>query len=830
MKLKKTRSSLLYLGLVLAFGVLFSWYLYATHSFPRNVDTDTFGHLFKINYLYESLKKGVLYPIYTEYWYNGMELFRYWPPLSYYVMAVFQFMTHGDVLNAFYIFVGFVYILNMIGWFLFGRREQNPGMAFLVGNLYFFCPDNLRVLFAEGNIPRILITSIVPFAFYFVWEVIHHKRLKALIGLAVSVLLITFSHYMIAAMLGISLFLFCLVYGIAHREARYAVWVTVDLIFTYLASGISLLPGLTGSGLVSQSSEASVATINQWAQEAWKSINPFLRYNIMSQFYFGLAIFVIIVIGLLTADKKRIPGFATAFLIFISTTTTASTVVRLLPMSQVFWMTRFVPMAMCAFFISIFLWRKLKKSVIILFTLIMVLDTVPTLQLITEQSGETIADYMQSDMDQYLMDEAIAVTQNRLGVLDNSLWGAIPSYYLSKDMNEDSTLYSFGWAYQGAQTMENIVSINEAAQMQHYAYSFDRMLELGDDTVLVYKRLIPEDMVSDMMESAAIVGYHLVQENDKVWLFHIDTDVEGTFGVKKEYDSLAIGTHARAISYIFPRFGYGNSIALEDYSMEELSRYDKIYLSGFTYRDKDSAEDMLTQVARTGTRIYIDMQHIPLSELTGKAEFLGVYAQYVAFTERFPIMETANGSQFKLNFKTAGYSSWNTVYISGMEESLKSSFYDNQTHLTYLGRNEEENIYFMGFNTIHYYLESGEDALLTYLSEVFDEKPGEVCRSKLVPITVDYAPESVTIAAPESGIITGLANLDCFERKDNGRKASYDNLLLSDEGTTVYGVHYTDFGVGIVCSLVGIAGLAVFWTVLWKKKEGVAYEKEESVE
>lgn len=140
MKLKKTRSSLLYLGLAVVFGVLFSWYLYATHSFPRNVDTDTFGHLFKINYLYESLKKGVLYPIYTEYWYNGMELFRYWPPLSYYVMAVFQFVTHGNVLNAFYIFVGFVYILNMLGWFLFGRKEQNLVMAFLVGNLYFFVP------------------------------------------------------------------------------------------------------------------------------------------------------------------------------------------------------------------------------------------------------------------------------------------------------------------------------------------------------------------------------------------------------------------------------------------------------------------------------------------------------------------------------------------------------------------------------------------------------------------------------------------------------------------------------------------------------------------
>ena len=75
-------------GIALAFSAC----LYIFSIYPDSVDTDTFGHLFKSNYLYESMKKGNLYPIYTEYWYNGMELFRYWPPLSYYALSFMQFL------------------------------------------------------------------------------------------------------------------------------------------------------------------------------------------------------------------------------------------------------------------------------------------------------------------------------------------------------------------------------------------------------------------------------------------------------------------------------------------------------------------------------------------------------------------------------------------------------------------------------------------------------------------------------------------------------------------------------------------------------------------
>ena len=326
--------------LVLSFGSIF----------PDTRETDTYGHLFKINFLYNSIKDGNFYPIYTPYWYNSIELFRYWPPLSYYVVAFLQFITNGDVIWAFYLFVGVTYVINMCGWYLFGVSENRLGVAFVVGNLFYFCPDNIRILMAEGNIPRIFIGVLVPYAFYFVWRILEYREYQKLIWLSVITVLITFTHFMIAAMLGISIFLFSVLYGISHKIWREVAYITIDLGLAYIMAGIALLPGITGGGLTSQSSEASIATVSVWAQEAIKSLNPFFRFGLSrSSFYFGIVIFIVCCIGLFLANSKTGPGFWTTILIFVCTTEAVSEIIKLIPLSQVLWMQRFVPMAMCTF-------------------------------------------------------------------------------------------------------------------------------------------------------------------------------------------------------------------------------------------------------------------------------------------------------------------------------------------------------------------------------------------------------------------------------------------------------------------------------------------------
>ena len=828
---KQTKPSfykiIIYILISIIGSVVFSLFLYRNTIYPDSALIDTFGHFFKINYLYDSLQKGVWYPIYTEYWYNSIELFRYWPPFSYYVAALLQFAVGGDVLDAYFVFAGLVYLLNMMGWMLFGKRTNRLAFIFILGNLYFFCPDNIRVFLAEGNIPRIFIAALLPYVFFYTWEVLYYKNFKQLIPMGILTWIITVSHYMIAAMTGISVFIFGLVFSILNRQWRQLVYLTVNLGLAYLTTAIGLLPGLMGGGLTSQSSEASVSTISQWAQEAIKSLNPLFRVDggAISSFYFGLAIFIIALLGTIAADKNMGPGFITTIFIFLSTTTAASSVVRLLPMSQVFWMQRFVPMAMCIFFISLLLWKNLKKGALLFFVIIMLVDSIGEASLLIKPKERSMREEVEREVAEYLLPKAKELTQNRIGLLDYSLWGSIPSWYLTSDMDESNIQYSFGWAYQGAETMENIVSINEAAEAAFYEYAFDRLLELGDDVVLVDKKQFPKEHKEAILAAAYKVGYTLYEENEEALLLRIE-DVEGSFGIVKTYSNLAIGSNAHEICYIYPDFGWGNSNVLEDYSLEELKQYDRLYLSGFTYRDKDIAEKLLQDVADSGVKIYIDMQHIPLNKLSGKAEIFGVYAQFVTFTEKFPILSTNNGSQFKLDFKTAGYKTWNTVYITGASERVKEAYYDNATKLTYVARNGNSNITFLGFNPVYYYHESMIPELLVFLNETFEEEYGQICKAQIVPISVRYEAGSVTVESPEDNVITGIANLECFVSDSTDKKESLHNLIKVNSGTTAFDVKYSHFTLGLAASVFGLVGSIVFWVLLLGKRKEVVRDEE----
>ena len=54
------------------------------------VCSDEVGYPFKTkaDFLLDEIRKGNLFPIISPYWYNTIELFRYWPPFTYYVIAV----------------------------------------------------------------------------------------------------------------------------------------------------------------------------------------------------------------------------------------------------------------------------------------------------------------------------------------------------------------------------------------------------------------------------------------------------------------------------------------------------------------------------------------------------------------------------------------------------------------------------------------------------------------------------------------------------------------------------------------------------------------------
>lgn len=806
--MKKKYSQIAYFILPLVIATFLVVYLLSANVYPRG--SDIFGHLYKADFLFHSIKGGEWYPLYSPDWYNGVELFRYWPPFSYYVLALLEGICKGDIISASVFFVGVLYLTSMSGWILYGKKNRSYLFPFIFGNLFFFSPDYLRVIFSEGNVPMALVTAMLPLFFFFLWQFLHEKKKWGLIGVLVMMVLIISTHLTMALLLLAATSLFCIIFGICSKDYHYPGIAILNMILAQICAGM-LWVRTIGGDIIAKTTAASVETIRDWAQNASLSLNPFYRLDSLDHFYFGLSVFFIALIGVIACNKDTFSGFFSTLLVFLGTTTVMNSMIKLLPFSHIYWMHRFVPIGLCLFFISLMSWEKLKKKWLWIFVFLLTLDTIPSLLFFrygSLEEGDSIEVFYENTMEELLVKEGKEITENRMAILDMSEWGSYPTYYLCKP-GDNGVFYTFGRAYQGASTISNIVSINEAFENGFYTFVFDRLLEMGNDTILIPKDKLDEEHLMALKRAANMLSYDCVNENEYAALFHLALD--GQFGSITSYESMAIGTNAECICYIYPQFGYADRVNINDFSFEELKDYKNLYLSGFEYDNKKEAESLLNRLADSGVKIFIDMQHTPMNKLNGKVEFMGVYAQPVTFTERFPILEMDNGSQFKLNAKTEAYDVWNTVYLSSLQETYKVAEYDTKEVLPYVGINGNKNIVFIGFNTVYYYAETRERSLLPFLSELFMEEPDGLPARKIVPLKIKYSYDGIRVLSEYDNVNTNIAKLDCFAV---GKYLKSDNnMIVVNAGTTNIGVKNNHSNLGVIISIFGW----IVWIIFYRK-------------
>jgi uncharacterized membrane protein len=138
--------------------------------------SDTLGHVSRFEFLAKSIQRGIYMPDIYPSWYLGIQLFRYYPSLTYtYFLLIFiNSITRQSVLAVNWciflcaLFGGLSFLLykKWIGWL--------PAIA--GGLIYLLLPDNVRVAFSEGNIPRVLATAFVPSLFYLILDFSEHPK------------------------------------------------------------------------------------------------------------------------------------------------------------------------------------------------------------------------------------------------------------------------------------------------------------------------------------------------------------------------------------------------------------------------------------------------------------------------------------------------------------------------------------------------------------------------------------------------------------------------------------------------------------------------------
>lgn len=842
----------------LAVSVLVVFLVKNNGAYPTG--SDTMYHIFRGDYVYNSIKEGSWYPIYNSMWYNGVEIMRYWAPLTAYYMALCQMIAGGGQLAGYLIFVGSVCFFNSISWLIIGRKMNRPYLGAFVGLIWFFMPNNLLALFVEGNLARSLCMIFLPVFIYAVCEYLSERKRIYIPIIIVTFALMAMCHLGYAGMIALAVLIYCIVYMFQQGNKRAVLEVIVSILLGFMVLGIWLVASLNG-GITSLDNSENMAN---FFQKLVVILNPLDRIKSNnSHFYYGIAACIIAVCGIFLGYKKSRAGFVTAVVILVCTTTAMYPVLSLLPGSQYLWMLRFISIALCFILYSFLKWDTLKKPLVLLMCVLLIADIVPSLTLITggslftednkislsgmfsrynstseDNSSDTslIDDILSLNMtdtseaedrinqiqNYTLISKAQSITGQRLALMDASSLGAMGAW-LTADWN-NGVPAAFGAGWEAANTSTNIANLNKAMAESRFYYMFDRCEELGNDTVVVRLSQLNKytGTLDKLDEAANAVGYKLVDYNGDYRLYHLD--VNGNWGTISTYEAIGIGSGASGISLRFPAVEETDSYNLDDYTFEQLSQYKEIFLDGFTYNDKEAAEELIIRLSEAGVKIIISADSIPQDKRTHTQTFLGVTCNAVKFENGYPEMNTRIGRVYTDMFPQ-GHTEWNTVYLDGLDTSY-GSVDDNGLSLDFYGTVKNDNIIMCGLGIMNFYSMTGDKTVGRLLENMSGLTQETLPQRKIVPLTIDYTGSTITITSNEDNVNTALAYHDIFSTAQNIEKKN--NLMYIQKGTTVINIKVPYVWQGAIVSIAGII-LSVVWVIALGKTGKSGKNKNENI-
>ncbi|MCZ6539628.1 MAG: 6-pyruvoyl-tetrahydropterin synthase-related protein, partial [Chloroflexi bacterium] len=331
--------------------VLATFVLYAGVVFPRDSDaiypwsSDAWGHLIKAEYLRQEIGEGNWYPDLFPEWYSGQQMLRYFPPITYFALTGLNDLT-GNVFMAGNYLLLITALTGGLSVLLFAPRI-GLGWATVGGVFFVVFPDNLRVAFAEGNLPRVIATALLPAAFYFLVNLMEHNgRKRDFLGLVVLVGLIVLSHAMMAGITLLGFGMYAVSYWLVGRGSIKTAAIGVGALTVGLfVSAWWMFPSLTG-GITELDNAAASEAIAQFPVSV--SFNPGLRSGDHEIFYVGLSVFIATLISWPLWSRLE-PWVKSMVPVALIMTLIGSTLVveiwRALPAHELFWPLRFMSLA-----------------------------------------------------------------------------------------------------------------------------------------------------------------------------------------------------------------------------------------------------------------------------------------------------------------------------------------------------------------------------------------------------------------------------------------------------------------------------------------------------
>ncbi|MEE8046116.1 MAG: 6-pyruvoyl-tetrahydropterin synthase-related protein, partial [Dehalococcoidia bacterium] len=589
---------------------------------------------------------------------------------------------------------------------------------------------NLRVAFAEGNLPRIISTALLPAAFYFLINLLEHDgRKRDFFALVLLVGLIVLSHAMMAGIFLLGFGMYSISYWLVGRGSlKTASLGAGALTIGLFISAWWMFPSLTG-GITELDNAAASEAIAQFPLSV--SFNPGLRSTNHEIFYVGLSVLIATLIAwpvwsrLDPWVKSMVP--VTIIMMLIGSTLIVE-MWRALPAHQLFWPLRFMSfagllliltsliVASKMFQISVAPRLRWLRFAAIAIPLLMLADFQPSTALIRTRE---IPDDVSS-----VSAELKKLDGWRVATADLSRLGSAPAMLFTTEGEREQI---FGWAFQGSITAPLLARVNQSMDQGHLGYTISRLERLGTDDVV---HLPQPDIDANFRPALEDAGFEIVHSTGRLTLFHKD-------GAPRAVDIplkvFGIGSGANNVSLLFPEVTIGSSGNIEDYDPEFLELFDVIVLSRFTFNNRGTAEEMVVNLAEQGKTIVIDLTSAPLDTLSREPKFLGVYGEPVLQISQARTI--IDGVVSPLLPFTEEFGTWRSVTPQGADEVLIPFEYI-AAEGTALSRNVygEGQVMFVGLNLMFHAAVTNDPLAIRILESTLGIKAGQPSGDTTIPL------------------------------------------------------------------------------------------------
>ncbi len=586
--------------------------------------TDALGHMAKIRYIAECLQDGIL-PSWFPFWYNGAAATQYYPPLSYYLMAPVYILT-DNIMLTFKIGCFTAIFLGGLGVWFYCRAFIGKWCGLFGSVAFCLQPYILLTLLSQGQVAQGPIIALTPWYLTLLLFYIKKPNTWKFIAITFLCAIMILSHpnsiFMNAICIMITLTAFLILRWVSFQSYFL---IGISVVFAGILTAFWSLVGVTGLENPEIPKLLGEAAMTSTATADWFLLPTNFFYFAIPVSVGSLAAIFLFAYSTLYKKIRETRDFFVLFAILITCTSAVFSFGLRLPLFK------YIPLAENFVAGRILCLTSVSAAILCAYLLYKIQSVTTGKKIILRLFSFSICMLIMTAILYYMNPYSVTY-----GAISDESFKLMISHTDESGANFEKGRYMFIGPFDCRQTFFPLQYNFNMSEGYNIEGTTHNQIIWGEVTAIASGKF------SYIAKNLAFwnVRYLLLDERaknvikgfDYTYDFQDDdlqdgnnffvSKVPSSYYLTDHRNALLIGPGASGLAMEFPYLVYEQRQNIWDYSLEELSRFDLIYLCEpeiNTINEKERIERILVSLVNKGIRVIIEpsgMNNYPIFGVT----------------------------------------------------------------------------------------------------------------------------------------------------------------------------------------------------------------------